>query len=62
MSYGIFLCAFLPLIFGGKVYNSLETVMTAKLILVLGYLCFVTIFFASWDTWGESFRDFSSSA
>ena len=58
LSYGIFLCAFLPLIFGGKVYNSLERVMTAKLALVLGYLCFVTFFFASWDTWGEILSGF----
>lgn len=58
LGYGIFLCAFLPLIFGGKVYNSLEKVMTAKLILVLGYLCFVTIFFASWNTWSEILSGF----
>ena len=45
-------------IFGGKVYNSLERVMTAKLALVLGYLCFVTFFFASWDTWGEILSGF----
>lgn len=58
LGYGIFLCAFLPLIFGGKVYNSLEKVMTAKLALVLGYLCFVTFFFASWDTWAEILSGF----
>ena len=58
LSYGIFLCAFLPLIFGGKIYNSLERVMTAKLVLVLGYLCFVTFFFASWDTWYEILSGF----
>lgn len=58
LSYVIFLCAFLPLIFGGKVYNSLERVMTAKLILVLGYLCFVTFFFTSWDTWREILSGF----
>src|SRR5262245_58608550 len=43
LSYGIFLCAFLPLIVGGKIYTSLERVMTVKLVLVLGYLCFVTL-------------------
>jgi len=53
LGYAIFLCAFLPLIFGGKVYNALERVMTAKLVLVLGYLSFVSIFFVSWETWGE---------
>jgi hypothetical protein len=53
LGYGIFLCAFLPLIFGGKVYNALEKVMTIKLVLVLGFLGFVTVFFASWGTWAE---------
>lgn len=50
LSYGIFLCAFIPLIFGGKVYNSLERVMVAKLALVLAYLGFVAIFFVSAET------------
>ena len=58
LSYGIFLCAFLPLIFGGKVYTSLERVMSVKLVLVLGYLGFVTIAFASWDTWAEILSGF----
>lgn len=53
LGYVIFLCAFLPLIFGGKVYTSLERVMSVKLALVLGYLCFITLAFASWDTWVE---------
>jgi hypothetical protein len=53
LGYVIFLCAFLPLIFGGKVYTALERVMTVKLVLVLGYLSFVTLTFVSWDTWGE---------
>ncbi len=53
LGYAIFLCAFLPLIFGGKVYTALERVMTAKLVLVLGYLSFVTLVFVSWDTWRE---------
>ena len=58
LGYAIFLCAFIPLIFGGKVYNSLERVMTAKLILVLGYLGFVALVFASWGTWTEILSGF----
>src|SRR2546428_11948717 len=38
LSSAIFLLAFLPLVFGGKIFNSLERVMVAKLVLVLGYL------------------------
>lgn len=55
LSYGIFLTAFVPLIFGGKIYNSLERLMTAKLLLVLGYLSFVAVFWVSWDTKREIF-------
>jgi hypothetical protein len=33
-------------------------VMAAKLTLVLGYLCFVTLFYTSWDTWAEILSGF----
>ncbi|MBY0503471.1 MAG: Nramp family divalent metal transporter [Bryobacteraceae bacterium] len=53
ISYGVFLTAFVPLIFGGKIYNTLERVMVTKLALILGYLTFVTVFFVSATTWKE---------
>ena len=40
---GIFLLAFVPLIFGGTVYRMLEKIMTFKLVVVLGYLTFVAV-------------------
>jgi hypothetical protein len=55
LGYGVFIAAFLPLIFGGKVYNALERVLVTKLVLVLGYLTFVAIFLVSWDTKWEIF-------
>jgi len=55
LGYAIFLAAFVPLIFGGKIYNALERVMVTKLMLVLGYLAFVAIFLVSWDTKWEIF-------
>jgi hypothetical protein len=58
LAYGVFLLAFVPLIFGGKVYTSLERLMVAKVVLVLGYLLFVGIFFVSWETWVEVFAGF----
>jgi hypothetical protein len=58
LGYGVFLTAFVPLIFGGKIYNALEKVMVTKLAIVLGYLGFVTVFFVSWDTWKEIFTGF----
>lgn len=58
ISYGVFLTAFIPLIFGGKVYNMVEKLMTVKVILVLGYLVFMGIFFVSRGTWAEVFGGF----
>jgi hypothetical protein len=58
LGYAIFLCAFIPLIFGGKIYNALEKVMVAKLVLILSFLSFVAIFFTSADTWREIWSGF----
>jgi len=53
LSYAIFLGSFVPLIFGGKIYNALERLMVAKLVLVLAYLSFVVTFMVSPGTWAE---------
>ncbi len=58
VSYCIFSAAFLPLIFGGKIYNMVEKVMVGKIIVVLGYLGFVCLFMVSWDTWTAVFTGF----
>jgi hypothetical protein len=41
--------AFVPLVFGGTVYKMLEKIMTAKLVLVLGYLSIVALLMVSWS-------------
>jgi hypothetical protein len=46
--FGVFLLAFVPLIFGGTVYRMLERIMTAKLVLVLGYLSIIAVTLISW--------------
>ena len=61
VSYGIFCTAFLPLIFGGKIYNALEKVMTVKLVLVLGYLTFIGVFYVAPETWYRVFSGFIGS-
>jgi hypothetical protein len=58
IGYGVFLISFLPLIFGGKIYTSLERLMVVKLFLVLGYLLFIGFFYVSAATWGEIFAGF----
>ena len=45
-------CA-VPLIFGGKVYNSLKVIMSFKLVTVIGFLLFLGIFYAYSSTWLE---------
>jgi hypothetical protein len=56
----VFLLAFVPLIFGGTVYRMLEKIMTAKLVLVLGYLSLIAVTIVSWpvvrDVWTGFFR------
>ncbi len=51
--YAIFLAAFVPLIFGGKIYTMIERVMVTKLILVLAYLGVVALLFTRPATWWE---------
>ncbi len=58
LSYFVFLAAFIPLIFGGKIYNAIEKVMVTKIILVLGYLSVVGIFLVSKETWISIFSGF----
>jgi len=49
----IFTLALVPLLFGGKIYNSLKSVMTFKLVVVVGFLLFLAFFYTSPATWQE---------
>ena len=42
LGYCVFLGAFVPLIFGGTVYRVIEWLMSAKVVLVLGYCIIIT--------------------
>ena len=53
LGYGIFLAAFIPLLFGGKIYNSIERIMVTKIILVLSFLGFVAVAWVPAATWKE---------
>jgi hypothetical protein len=48
----------MPLIFGGKVYNSLKAVMTFKIVVVFGLLLVVGALFSSPSTWIEIITGF----
>lgn len=54
----IFLLAFIPLIFGGKIYNALRKVMAFKVIVVLGFLLILGIFYSKSSTWTDIFSGF----
>ncbi len=49
----IFLAVLLPLLVGGKVYNSLKAIMTFKLVVVLGFLMMLAVFYSKPATWTE---------
>jgi hypothetical protein len=48
----------LPVLFGGKIYNTLQTVMTIKVVVVLGFTLFVGVFFVSAESWLAVFSGF----
>jgi hypothetical protein len=50
---GIFLLSVIPLIFGGKIFNSLKVVMTSKLVLVFSFLLVLALFYSRPATWYE---------
>ncbi|HZL87755.1 MAG TPA: Nramp family divalent metal transporter, partial [Pirellulaceae bacterium] len=52
---GLYLLMMVPLIFGGKIYNSLKVVMGAKLVIVIGFLLFLGIFFSTPASWLDIF-------
>ena len=58
LGYLIFLGALVPLLIGGKIYNSLRAVMTFKIVVVLGFLSILGIFHSSLSTWTEIFGGF----
>jgi hypothetical protein len=58
MTYVVLVIALLPLLFGGKVYNSLKVIISFKIVVVLGFLLLLAFFFSSLDTWKEIFTGF----
>ena len=58
LGFVIFFAAFVPLVFGGKVYTVLERVMAFKLVVVLGFLVIVVAALVSWNNIGEILTGF----
>ncbi|HEX3726432.1 MAG TPA: Nramp family divalent metal transporter [Pirellulales bacterium] len=53
LGFFVFFLAMVPLVFGGKIYNTLKIVMSFKIVTVLSFLLLVAIFFSSRATWIE---------
>src|SRR5205823_11586007 len=53
VSTGIYFFCLFPLLIGGKVFNSLKVVMSLKLIVVIGFLLFVSAVYSRPMHWGE---------
>ena len=63
LGYFVFLAILVPLLVGGKVYNSLKALMSFKVAAVLGFLSFLALFYSEPKTWleiGTGFFKFGS--
>jgi ABC-type uncharacterized transport system substrate-binding protein len=53
LTYGMLVLALVPLLFGGRVYDSLKAILTFKVVVVLGVLLFLSLAYSSAATWRE---------
>ena len=51
LAYACLFAVALPVVMGGKVYNMLQWVMTAKIAVVLGFCFGLGLFFVDWQNW-----------
>jgi hypothetical protein len=51
LKYVAFFIVLLPMIFGGKAYNAMKTIMNVKIVVVLGFLLLVAACYSTSDTW-----------
>ncbi len=58
LAWGVFLLSLFPLIFGGKIYNALKAIMSFKIVVVLGFLVFLGVFYSHLSTWRDIFTGF----
>jgi len=58
LAYGCLALVVLPVLVGGKVYNMLQFVMTAKVVIVLSFCLFIGIFYVSGQGWADVFSGF----
>lgn len=59
LAYGCLFAVSIPVLLGGKVYNMLQAIMTAKVFFVLGFCLFIGVFFVPADEWWQIFSGFA---
>ncbi|MFN0020749.1 MAG: Nramp family divalent metal transporter [Pirellulaceae bacterium] len=58
LSFILMIAVILPVLIGGKVYNMLQAVMTAKVVIVLSFCLIMGLFFVHWTHWLNVFSGF----
>ncbi len=58
LKYIVFVMVLVPLVFGGKVYNSLKAIMSFKIVFVFGFLILVAVLYSTAATWVEILTGF----
>ena len=58
LSFLLMFAVILPVLLGGKVYNMLQAVMTAKVVIVLSFCLIMGLFFVHWTHWINVFSGF----
>jgi hypothetical protein len=53
LAYACLVVSFVPVLFGGKVYNTLQTIMTVKIVGVLSFCLIIGISLVSWTHWAD---------
>ena len=58
VAFGCTTLAFVPVLFGKKIYNTLQAIMTVKVIGVLSFCGIVSLLFVDWRTWSNILAGF----
>lgn len=53
LAFVLLIVAMIPLMVGGKVYNSVKALMSMKIVVVLGFLMLIAVLYSSLRTWTE---------
>jgi len=58
IAYGCLVLVVLPVLFGGKIYNTLQAIMSAKVLVVLGATFLLGVWLVSFESWWNVFSGF----